>query len=166
MFEIVDPSNLQENFFHPFTTVGNRNFSFNGYQMRMEAATRQRHSSGMLVSVPSRGLMILGGSGKSGRNKAVEILVGRTWQTGPSLPTEISLASAQAIGEDLFIFGGQGSARKTNSVYKLARGTEKWEEISPKLKSVRASHMSVLVGSKGTKIRLTTYFALCSLPRL
>lgn len=125
--------------------------SFNGYQMRMEPSTRQRHSSGMLVSVPSRGLMILGGSGKSGRNKAVEILVGRNWQTGPDLPTEISLASAQAIGEDLFIFGGQGSSRKTNSVYKLARGREKWEEITPKLRNVRASHMSVLVGSKGTK---------------
>lgn len=123
--------------------------SFDGQTMKREPSTSERHNSGMLVSVPSRGLMIIGGQGRSGRQHDVEILVGRQWQKGPRLPKEIASASAQAIGDDVFVFGGHES-RASDVVYRLSRGSDVWEEVKPKLRTPRASHTTVLIGNKGT----------------
>jgi len=116
--------------------------------MKREASTKERHNSGMLVSVPHRGLMIIGGQGRSGRQRDVEVLVGNRWQNGPRLPKEIASASAEAVGDDVFVFGGH-EVRSSDVVYKLSRGSDVWHEVKPNLRSPRASHTTVLIGTKG-----------------
>ena len=127
-----------------------------------------RHNQASLVSVPSRGLMIIGGTGKysicqivlefpelvkffvgsPSQKSQTEILSGNRWTQGPSLPTKITSSTANAIGSDVYIFGGHNEV-STKSVYVLKEGASSWKLLSNQLHQKRASHVSVAMLNKG-----------------
>ena len=125
--------------------------SFDESKVQIEATLGQKHVSSMLISVPYRGLMMIGGQERSKRGDAVEILVNNKWVPGPTLPVGISAATVESIDSDVFIFGGD-QPNKSQKVFMLARGENTWREVKPSLKIGRASHSSVLIGSKGNGI--------------
>ena len=79
----------------------------------------------------------------------VEVLVGNQWVPGPTPPGKITSASADVLGNDVFLFGGQGSS-KSSSIYVLREKSNSWERISASLYQPRASHASLVVNDSGT----------------
>ena len=80
-------------------------------------------------------------------------MVGNQWVPGPTPPGKITSASADVLGNDVFLFGGQGSS-KSSSIYVLREKSNSWERISASLYQPRASHASLVVNDSGTDFQL------------
>ena len=86
--------------------------------------------------------------GSPSQKSQTEILSGNRWTQGPSLPTKITSSTANAIGSDVYIFGGHNEV-SIKSVYVLKEGATSWELLSNQLHQKRASHVSVAMLNKG-----------------
>ena len=86
--------------------------------------------------------------GSPSQKSQTEILSGNRWTQGPSLPTKITSSTANAIGSDVYIFGGHNEV-STKSVYVLKEGASSWKLLSNQLHQKRASHVSVAMLNKG-----------------
>lgn len=86
--------------------------------------------------------------GSSSKVTEVEVMVGNQWVPGPTPPGKITSATADVLGNDVFLFGGQGSS-KSSAIYVLREKSNTWERIQISLYQPRASHASLVINEKG-----------------
>ena len=91
-------------------------------------------------------------------------MVGNQWVPGPTPPGKITSATADVLGNDVFLFGGQGSS-KSSAIYVLREKSSTWERIETSLYQPRASHASLVINEKGAfnlagKVGLKLNFSL------
>ena len=95
--------------------------------------------------------------GSSSKVTEVEVLVGGQWVPGPSPPGKITSASADVLGKDVYLFGGQGSS-KSMAIYVLRQKSNYWERLPSSLYQPRASHASLVINQSGNRFQIDVKF--------
>ncbi|CBY13117.1 unnamed protein product [Oikopleura dioica] len=122
--------------------------SFDGERFTRRTDLDHNHLKGAMVSVPERGLVMIGGAEGSRRtSSSVEILQNGRWREGPTFPNGgITDSTASVVGGDILIFGGTMESRASDRVYRLAAGSSYWQLMANRLKMPRKQHLSIAIG--------------------
>ncbi|CAG5095841.1 Oidioi.mRNA.OKI2018_I69.XSR.g14363.t1.cds [Oikopleura dioica] len=122
--------------------------SFDGERFTRRTDLDHNHLKGSMVSVPERGLVMIGGAEGSRRtSSSVEILQDGRWRAGPTFPNGgITDSTASVVGGDILVFGGTMESRASDRVYRLAAGSSYWQLMANRLKMPRKQHLSIGIG--------------------